>query len=260
MANGLNDGDIHSFDEVRKNGLEKSATEFSEGSDILKQVLLDLWDIGLETKACCKGTIEKDHKSEIHLRFPYISIELNENNVQKNVDLISCVLSEYSKIKPTILLTMYKDTRFGKSLIMDRFCFTNKGTRKMFETIHSAINKLKNNNLIPDSNLIKNVRTVFNQISKSIYLDALKLEIKIKNNKAILSIEDYDNQFYDFKIADENMSDINVALNEFLGYPKDKKDEQLDILDVEDIPKNIKVNSKTQSKVQSKNEEKELTF
>lgn len=216
MNNSLNDGNIHSFDEVKEHGLEKSAAEFSEGSDVLKKVLLDLWDMGLETKACCKGTIEKDHKSDIHLRFPYIYLVVNNDNSQKIVDLIGYILAENSKTSPTISLVMYNDITFGKSLVLDRFFFTNNGTKKMFETISSATSKLKKNESLIDSELIKNVRPIFNKISNSASLDAIRLEFRIKNNRAQLFIEDYDNRLYGFNVTKKNMERINDALDEFL--------------------------------------------
>ena len=227
MNKSLNDGNIHSFDEVKKHGLEKSATEFSEGSDVLKKVLLDLWDMGLETKACCKGTIEKDHKSDIHLRFPYIYLVVNGDNSQKIVDLISYILAEDSKTCPTISFVMYNNVAFGKSLVLDRFFFTNNGTKKMFETISSATTKLKKNDLVVDSELIKNVRPIFNKIANSTSLDAIRLEFKIRNNRAQLFIEDYDNKLYGYNVTGKNVERINDALDEFLCVSEYKNDEHL---------------------------------
>ena len=54
--NKYNDGHIHdNFYSNDKVDLEKRAIDFSEGNSSLKDVLLSLWNNGIETYACCAG-------------------------------------------------------------------------------------------------------------------------------------------------------------------------------------------------------------
>ena len=50
-----NNGQPILLDSIDKSELNQAATDFSEGLEPLKQLLLCMWDKGLKTIACCKG-------------------------------------------------------------------------------------------------------------------------------------------------------------------------------------------------------------
>lgn len=68
-----NDGQVHTDFYEQIENAEKIANEFSEGDELLKQGLLELWGNGIKTTACCKGHDEKMQPS-------YISIIIDENS------------------------------------------------------------------------------------------------------------------------------------------------------------------------------------
>ncbi len=72
------------FDEEK----EKMATDFAEGNEDLKALLLLLWQIGIESNACCAG-----HDGEFH-DTPYIQILLNKPISFEFVKKLSEILDE----------------------------------------------------------------------------------------------------------------------------------------------------------------------
>ena len=65
MSINLNDGKCHTLEEINNYDKKLIADQFSEGNKTLKELLLKLWNLEIETFACCKGTYEKDHKENI---------------------------------------------------------------------------------------------------------------------------------------------------------------------------------------------------
>jgi len=58
---------------------EKLATEFAEGSDEYRQLLLQLWECGIETKAGCSGILEfhKLKPEDRYCSFSYVAIVMS---------------------------------------------------------------------------------------------------------------------------------------------------------------------------------------
>ena len=103
MEGNLNDGKVHNFDELKKYGLEKAAEDFSENSPYLKEALLDLWNLGIETKSCCKGTNEKDHKTLLKLlKYPYLTMVLNKDSKDLIKKICFALMNQNLNEKPNI--------------------------------------------------------------------------------------------------------------------------------------------------------------
>lgn len=156
MEKNLNDGDIHSFEEIQQLGLEISAKQFAEGNLVLEEILLDLWNLGISTRACCKGTSEEDHKHDFEAPFkhPYISLNVTSKNKEKVLTLIKYLSSEKSKNKPDLTFDridmIAKNGKTGEYSIENfsvltvyRTCITNKASCEMFEFLLAAIKNMQ---------------------------------------------------------------------------------------------------------------------
>ena len=72
-----------------KKDLTAFANEFSEGDDLLKNTLINLWKHNIRTLSCCKG-----HDNEKYYIPSYISIVMDDNNIALINLLISKVYSQ----------------------------------------------------------------------------------------------------------------------------------------------------------------------
>ena len=224
MGNNLNDGKVHDFDEVNKYGLEKAAEDFSENSPYLKQALLSLWNLGIETKSCCKGTIEKDHKTFMKLlKYPYLTMVLNKES-NKTINKLCCYLMAQNLYeKPDIKFEMYADPIIReKAVTLSKLFWTNKNTEKMFEIITSATNQVKLNTKISKTPLQKNICKIFDILAKSKCLNnAESLFVFIKDNNAKVSITT-DDKDITIPVTNNNMEAILSLLNKHLIPLKQK--------------------------------------
>ena len=82
--NSYNYGQPILLDSIDKSDLNKAATDFSEGLDSLKQLLLCMWGNELKTIACCKGY----HGEKLEILFP------TQILMQSNNDTFSYLSSE----------------------------------------------------------------------------------------------------------------------------------------------------------------------
>lgn len=69
-----NDGKVHTEFYNEDVDRKEIAKQFSEGDEQLEKCLLDLWNNGIQTTACCCG-----HDTEEYTRLPYISLEFNHD-------------------------------------------------------------------------------------------------------------------------------------------------------------------------------------
>lgn len=144
--NGLNDGRVHGMDEVSQTGLEQAAKEFSEGSEDLEKILLNLWGMGIDTFACCKGSKDATHNIP-GIKQTYVSVLITPENVDKVKTLMRHIRAQDKK-RNNPNMCIIKDT-FGlnnserTSLLIDRVCFTNKCCKDVLKNILSATEDMK---------------------------------------------------------------------------------------------------------------------
>lgn len=82
----LNDGQIHQdFYNLSDEEKNKIASEFSEGNEQLKQILINLWSKKVKTYGCCNGHDEGTST-------PYISFELNTETSQVVSEMIDFIV------------------------------------------------------------------------------------------------------------------------------------------------------------------------
>lgn len=141
----LNDGGVHyDFGQIRNKGIETCAQEFSEGHDTLKNILLELWQRGLSTYACCKGVSEPGHKTG-PFKNPYVAILVEPENQQAALELFEKVLLCKDKNKPDAEFSCdIIDEKLRVSLVLSRDGLISNGTcNKMFDCLLNCIENEK---------------------------------------------------------------------------------------------------------------------
>ena len=139
------------FNEVEKYGYERAAKLFSEGSEELEQLLLTLWEMGIQTNACCKGTEEFDHKQGL-IKMPYITLNLTEDRLNLILNLVEDVLKDKSLKRTSVefSLVMLRDRndliagrKRGCFLNFNQNCLSNFQTKQFFKKLLNVVNHLK---------------------------------------------------------------------------------------------------------------------
>ena len=118
---------------------------------------------------------------------------------------------------------------------------------------------MKKKELIPESNLIKNLKLIFQTVAKSEFLDAIEFEVKIKKDKAYLKVRDFGNKVHKYNITEYNMDSITDALDQFLYIPKYKKEAELDGIKFEIKESNNNQATKSKKKALEQNKKQEET-
>ena len=150
----FNDGKCHTLDEIKDIESKTAAKQFAEGDENLEKVLLTLWEMGIETSACCKGLNDKNHKEGL-LKTPYLVIEITPKTHKIIMKLIKYILNEKSLNKPNII---FKSINFNNNqhniILLEKSFLTNNAAKKMFESILSALAKMqKEDEAIIDTDL-----------------------------------------------------------------------------------------------------------
>ena len=224
MTQNLNDGKCYSSKDIENRGLDAAATDFSEGSSELKHCLLNLWKLGIETTACCKGTNEKDHKEESFLKFPYIAIKIPTENKEKIFQLVKYLLAEKSLSRPNLIFKNYNQRAFSsdlsktKVLVLERILFTNKGALEMFETIKRATDKMLSNEKVDSSRLEELLPTLNLLLDGKLPLlspyHCFKVSIKKHSSSFGFSTFSDINKFKYYSISKSSIGDINNIIKE----------------------------------------------
>jgi len=220
MPETLNDGRIHSFDEIKNYGMEHALDEFSEGHPLLRKCLVNLWTLGIETTACCKGTNEKDHKSEALFRIPYIAINVTQENKDKIFTLINYLMGEKSISKPHILLKNYNKillSSHDRVLVLEQFFLSNGKVNEFFQTIANATEKMKMHQEIKSSPLLKMILdslAVLSEREIPVWSQIYAMQIVIKNNSATFEYSVFKNAG---KFKKEKVRTLNAEfISEFI--------------------------------------------
>ena len=152
MEKNLNDGKNHSLDEIKEISFEQAAKQFSEGDETLAQILLSLWELNIETVACCIGRFEEYHQQEDDkiIKSPYVTLKIDENNVDKVMTLIKHVVNNKDACKPNIRFDRFdfdweNQSHHISSVTFERSFLTKQSAKSMFNTLLGCINDLKNN-------------------------------------------------------------------------------------------------------------------
>ena len=146
----LNDGSTHTTDEIKEIGLQEAAKQFSEGDNTLEKLLLMLWDMGISTQACCRGSSSPDHPAGI-IKSPYIAINITPETKDLVFNIVRYVNAKKVSNAPEITYTNGKISkriqgkpdaylniiRFGRDFLR------NKNAHQMFEVIIEAILDMK---------------------------------------------------------------------------------------------------------------------
>lgn len=165
MVNSLNDGKVHGMDEVAQVGLEETAKNFSEGSEDLEKILLNLWEMGIDTFACCKGSRDKNHHSDV--KCPYVSILITPEN-RKRVKTLMRYIQAQSKFDNPDMIVIKDDYRQKQrtSLLLQRICLTNNGCKNVLKNILSATEDMKQGKELAEND--KNLEPVFEMMDEFI--------------------------------------------------------------------------------------------
>ena len=134
------------FKEVEAFGLEESAKLFSEGNKDLEELLLTLWDMGIQTNTCCKGTSEKDHKPGELLKFPYIALRVTEESLNKILPLTEIILHDKSLNRCNVEFTLSREPKTNKRVCVLTFtfnCLTNSQCEQFFKRLLKIAKKLQ---------------------------------------------------------------------------------------------------------------------
>jgi len=223
METNLNDGKCHGVDEIKNNGLEQSAKQFSEGNKLLEEILLNLWSLGIETLACCKGEHVKGHEidSALFFRFPYIAIKVTEQTKEKVMLLIKILANEKGNSKPNIT---YKNTVFrneqSSTLLIDRMFLSNANVNKMFKVVLSATEKMKTIKKVQLNEDVNLTTKLINYIcTKELYRGQAVRSIHLKiahNNSCSATFKDLQNKIKKKNINKQTIGKIKNFCDECL--------------------------------------------
>ena len=146
----INNGKAVNMNEVKKYGLNAAAKDFSEGDETLEKLLLKLWDLGLSTRACCRGSASENHKSSE----PYVSIDITPETKDFVIKLIKYINISTDAYKPDISYSNSK-IKFDDGEVVHINCVTFSRTLlrtvnsyRVFECISNSIDDLLQNKTI----------------------------------------------------------------------------------------------------------------
>lgn len=110
-----NDGKIHTEFYNEDVDRKEIAKQFSEGDEQLEKCLLELWDNGIQTTACCRGHDTNEHKCQ-----PYISLKFNHgiHGLIDNLYNYICLPENRHSIELDFLYNSKNDS-FNFSITMD---------------------------------------------------------------------------------------------------------------------------------------------
>ena len=201
---------------INKKDMTEFATIFSEGDNLLKEALLNLWNNNIMTFSCCKG-----HETKEYYIPAYLSIVIDEYSI----DLIKNL---YSKLYPE-----KKDINFVIGNInenkFDAFTIYMRNNTK--EYILNLINQYVGIESNENNKVIENSLFMLEYAKKMSY----KYEIEItKSNTFIQFRSQNDNSDYiDFKPLDEcitSLNNIDDISHLFIECNEDELDIIIDIL------------------------------
>ena len=197
MTQNLNDEKSYSSKDIENRGIDAAATDFSEGSSELKHCLLNLWKLGIETCACCKGTVEKGHDNAAPLRCPYINIKITPENKEKLFELSKYLLEEKSAQRPNIIFKNYNARVVGgnnRIMLLERVFHTNKSAIEMFESIKRATDKMLSHEKVEASPLLQNFIPLIDKLADGTlpaFSPFYSLQIAIKKNSGSFRYETF---------------------------------------------------------------------
>ena len=94
---------------------QKYATEFSEGSNDLKELLLYMWQNGINTHASCAGHAPQKFGNSIAMLKPYIMFDISSLKSKEIKDLLSkLILLNETKDKPCLDISIQAQLFDGK--------------------------------------------------------------------------------------------------------------------------------------------------
>jgi len=223
MLKNLNDGQCHSYNEIKEAGLENAAKQFAEGNNVLEKVLLNLWDMGIETTACCKGEHTKDHNADYDMffKFPYISFNITEDNKEKLIKLIHYISNEKGNSKPNIVYKNYIfNNEYFSVLVLERTFLSNANANKMFDQLLSAIQKMQEDVKIKkDEDVLCATQIIEDISSKELFIayGVKAVEVKINHNQDCgITFKNLNDKIKKQKINKANFNRISKFCNQFL--------------------------------------------
>lgn len=219
MKQNLNDGKIHSLEEIMNANPNIAAKQFSENNKYLEQTLLNLWSLGINTSACCKGTSEKDHKENTVFKIPYLLIEITPETQTKVLTFLDFLLNEKSSNKPIISFKSlnYNDKK-RNVILLDKIFLSNKSCDNMFKNILNATIKMKSNEKINSNSGKKLGIAVIEELSKREISNHNIKEISIKidsNGKSKFSIKNIKDKSLKLIINEKNYSKIQTIYENY---------------------------------------------
>lgn len=193
------------------------AKDFSEGSEELENILINLWDMGIETFACCKGLNEGEHQNGL-IKIPYVSILITPENVKK-VKTLMTYLSAGEKSSRPNMYVIKDDYNIGDrvSLLLDRICLTNQGCEQVLKNILSATESMKAKEKIDeksaDLSLVFDMMDEF--LNRELYGYALFNQAKVKclHNSSNPTFEMTGHFKFNAPLNEKNKSKILEELN-----------------------------------------------
>ncbi len=174
-----------------KEDLIEFANDFSEGDNLLKETLLNLWNNNIRTNSCCMG-----HETDLYSIPAYVSIVLGQNSKDLLFEL-------FSQLYPD-----YKDVTLGLSnkniYQYDFFTLHMRGNTK--EDTLNLINQSLGKNNSDDIQVIKNALYLIEFANKL----SLKLHIDINADKVYLEFRSMtsDTAYIEFKSLDESIDEL----------------------------------------------------
>ena len=187
--------------------LTKYAEEFSEGSESLKNVLLNMWNKRIRTNSCCKG-----HDYETYYSVPYLSFEIDNNSRNLMNQLLSVEMMN------GVDYSFY--SRPDYSRIDHSICMRNNTFEKEMELI---------NNLLVDDKEVSNsfADDIYYLLNHSLS-NNLVANICVRFDRSIeLLIERLDDIIYEV-IFDKDLMD--VINDDFIGIPLKCNEESIHLL------------------------------
>lgn len=217
----LNDGQGHGIDEILKVGEEEAAKQFSEGNKYLQQILLELWKLGIETSACCKGEQTQDHTMDNNLIFkiPYIAIRVTEKSKQQILQLIHYIVNEKGSSRPNIT---YKNYIFNNEnynvLVLERTFLSNANVNNMFKQLLSAIKKMQNQEKIEEQEDVKLSINLIEYLSdKTLDYGTKSMHVSIShNNQCNIAIKNIKGQTKKQHISAKTIKRIKDFCKQFV--------------------------------------------
>ena len=223
MEKTLNDGKCHTIDEIKNSGMAKSAKEFSEGDKNLESILLNLWEMGIETVACCIGRNEENHPEDDSIfKIPYLTIKIDEQNYSKVITLIKHIMQNNDFCKPNIYFRRYDydfttNSNHSSSITLERIFLTKQSAKKMFSCILKCVEDLKNNKPLKEETSSASLEMI-EELSQSMIINPFvqKCEIKINhNNQSTFSFGSTQKKKFSCKLNEKTLNSVKYHCSRF---------------------------------------------